>query len=132
MLPGKMFSNMNYSKEQVRNALKSSWSQETCHIPLKEKWNKENPVIGQYAVSTLIIQDYFGGKIIHDKKNKHYWNEFEDGTIMDATRHQFPINTSFQKDEYIEREKLFNPKARTKERYEILKQRVKKYLKSLK
>lgn len=112
---------------ELREKLRKSWSKETCHIPLQETWTKEKPETGQCVVTVLVIQDYLGGVIAHDIKNKHYWNIINNKKI-DLTQNQFPPNTIFNNDEIIKRKSLFskNPKAKTKERYELLLKNFKK------
>lgn len=108
----------------LEKILKKSWSKETCHLPLQDRWNTGQPEIGQCAVTVLVIQDYFGGKIAHDIKNKHYWN-IVDGVEIDITRKQFPRDTIFTIDEFVNRESLFSIKAKTRERYEMLLDNIK-------
>ena len=48
---------------QLKQILIQSWNLETCSPRLREKWNEENPSIGQCAITALIVNDFFGGKI---------------------------------------------------------------------
>ena len=49
---------------QLKQILIQSWNLETCSPRLREKWNEENPSIGQCAITALIVNDFFGGKIM--------------------------------------------------------------------
>ena len=84
--------------------------------------------MGQCVVTTLLVLDYFGGEIIHDIKNKHYWNRLDDSNKIDLTQHQFPTGTIFNADEVIERNSLFPSHTKTEERYMLLKRNVEKFL----
>lgn len=119
----------------LQEALETSWSKKTSSTPLV--WTPQNPTFGQCAVTTLIVQDYFGGNLIRAEVNEpgcssHYWNQLPDGTEIDLTKDQF--SKDFY--EYI---KKYSPKeTRTREyvlsypatvkRYKLLKQRVEEYL----
>ena len=116
--------------EKLTKVIRASWSKETCHIPLRNKWTKEQPEIGQCAATVLVIQDFLGGEIIHDKKNKHYWNQLNNRDMIDFTRSQFPEDTEFHADEILTRENLFQPHAQTRERYIILKKEIAKKIKN--
>jgi hypothetical protein len=123
----------------LEKALQSSWGSKTSSEPFK--WTKENKTLGQCAVTSLIIQDYLGGEIVwanaklpDGREISHYFNNI-DGVEKDFTRKQFPqgttissgiprINQSTSTREYI----LSFPV--TKLRYNILKERVDKYLRT--
>ena len=49
--------------EKLKEILQACWSKETCYPKQKENWNKNNPSLGQCAVTSLIVNDYFGVKI---------------------------------------------------------------------
>lgn len=76
--------------EEIKELLTLSWSYETCSPGLKKEWNKENPSLGQCAVTSLIVNDFFGGKIMKcmTLSGSHYYNLI-DGKIVDLTVEQF-------------------------------------------
>jgi hypothetical protein len=121
---------MKVKLESLELALRKSWSKETCYPKLQEKWSHENPSLGQCAVTALIIQDYFGGDLLYCKHRNHYWNRLPNGKEVDLTRDQFPENVIVCLDEIKSREYVLESEsardARTKERYRILKQRVRR------
>ena len=51
-------------KSEVYNIISKSWSKDTCVPSLKDDWNKENSALGQCAITTLIVNDFLGGKIM--------------------------------------------------------------------
>ncbi|MFH1065935.1 MAG: hypothetical protein V1734_05515 [Nanoarchaeota archaeon] len=119
------------------NILLKSWDKETSSDP--DNWTTENPAWGQCAVTALIVNDYFGGKLVWanammpDGKNiSHYFNSI-DGKEMDFTLRQFPEGTVVH--EGMDKTKgflttrdyviSFEP---TRIRYEKLKEKVKNAL----
>lgn len=80
--------------EQLLLALRESWSMATTEEP--ENWTPENPSRGQCGISSLIVNDYLGGKLVLWKVfvddrhvGFHYSNELPDGTAVDVTADQF-------------------------------------------
>jgi len=60
--------------EHLKKILIESWCKETCYSPDEDKWSANNPAFGQCLVTSLIVQDYFGGVLCYCKHQKHYWN----------------------------------------------------------
>ena len=75
-------------------ALQESWSATTGYES-DENWSPENPARGQCVVSSLVVQDYFGGDIVRyavtgdGVDETHYFNVLDDGTVLDTTRSQY-------------------------------------------
>lgn len=122
-----------YSLKEVLAALESSWSQYTAFSAAD--WTPENPARGQCVVSSLIIQDIFGGELQKTKVSQnnatesHYRNILPDGTMVDATRSQYPDSQIFEIADInlgsypMLREKLF-AEANTDKRYKLLRTSV--------
>jgi len=120
---------------KLEEAIRKSWSKETSSDP--EKWAYENPAWGQCAVTALLVNDYLGGDIVwaeaklpDGKGISHYFNRIE-GREIDLTRRQFPEGTIIpagieKKKEYDSTREyvLLAPGSTTRQRYEILKERV--------
>lgn len=81
----------------LRGAIERSWCADTSHEP--DKWSSENPAGGQCVPTSLVVQDFFGGKIIRLDLSKsssprlaeirsHYFNEI-DGKRIDFSAEQF-------------------------------------------
>lgn len=110
--------------ETLKQILLKCWSQKTCYPSMQKAWNQANPSIGQCAITSLLVQKYFGGQI---KKCtigsiSHYYNEIS-GTVIDLTKEQF--NKSIEYKEPLIKTKddiLSNPD--TKNRYELLIQKM--------
>lgn len=107
--------------QELQSNLKKSWSKETCYEPQRSMWSKDNPSLGQCFVTTLIVNDYFGGEILKAKSSSgisHYWNRLN-GEDVDFTRSQFSNDEIFSEIVIVAREDL-----EENERYEALKARV--------
>lgn len=129
----------------LEEALAQSWSRETSSDP--EKWTAENPAWGQCAVTAAIVNDYLGGKVVwaeaqlpNGTKISHYFNRISsDGEksldrFVDFTSRQFPNGTIIplgieKKKEFTSTREYILSYPKTAERYELLKDRVKKILK---
>ena len=119
--------------KNIIEALEKSWSAETSYDP--NNWSIENPARGQCAVSSLMMQDFFGGEIVrfaaesNGVHEKHYANIIE-GVMIDVTRSQYPdtavlvISNPDLGNFSSLRERMLSDDD-TKRRYELLKKRVK-------
>ena len=124
--------------KDLKKALEKSWSKKTSFDP--NNWTPENPAWGQCAVTALIVQDYFGGslkKALFDTidngkavRISHYWNRLPNDSEIDLTENQFPegIIRNIPRGVIRDRKYVLSYPITVK-RYEILKQRVEKYLK---
>ena len=76
--------------EQLKRFLFCKWNRETCSPGLKDSWSEENPSLGQCAITALIVNDFFGGKIMRciASSGSHYYYLI-DGNIVDLTVQQF-------------------------------------------
>lgn len=127
---------MNPSLENILEALRNSWGEDTAQNPVEGAGISS----GQCCVSSMIIQDYFGGELLRAEMSTfgnltvqkpdvivHYWNELPGGVWLDSTRDQFnynwiPISIVKRPKEYLWK---FED---TMNRYDILNKRVKEYL----
>lgn len=77
--------------DQLRAALKKAWSRETSADP--DRWHPGNPSWGQCAVTSLVVQDYFGGALCRGTSTKangsHYWVAHPKEGVLDMTIQQF-------------------------------------------
>ena len=99
-----------------------------------ELWSAENPLWGHCAVVSLVAQDLFGGTLVRqslenvpglEHLRSHYSNRLPDGTEVDFTLEQFAgmLRTGLPKEERTRERVLAHPD--TRERYELLKTRLK-------
>lgn len=97
------------------------WSRETAY---KNKWDIDNPSLGQCAVTALLFQDYFGGEIYKIKVNNisHYFNVLDD-KIYDITSNQFKETTLSYDDKELKKRNDILSHPDTLKRYELLKEK---------
>lgn len=75
---------------ELKEFLIDSWTKETCSPGLKDEWSEDNPSLGQCAITALIVNDFFGGKIMRcmASSGSHYYNLIDD-ELIDLTVEQF-------------------------------------------
>ena len=127
---------MEITKLTLQTALVHSWSRQTSSTP--EEWSKANKSRGQCVPSSLVVQDYFGGElqklitVFNGKKESHYRNILDDGSVLDVCRSQYPADQILHidiidlKDFISVRQKLLSDQS-TLRRYLLLKKRIEKY-----
>ena len=115
----------------LKELLEKSWSADTCYPPLKGRWTKDNPSLGQCLVTALVVQDCFGGDLLYCKHSDHYWNMLPDGEV-DLTRGQFQKGTRICLDEVQPRDVALESQIAREnlvlERYLLLKNNIDKTL----
>lgn len=121
------------SLSRLTAALRLSWRADSSFTP--EEWHASNPARGQCLVSSLVVQDYYGGDLRRYRvlgqniKETHYCNILIDGTIIDTTGSQYndPVVLTVDPialDGFISaREKRLSD-DNTRAQYELLKDRV--------
>ena len=124
--PSKLLSKKEF--EKIEKALAHAWCKETATFGNEDKqWSSQNPAYGQCMVSSIIINDLFGGKLVYDKVNHHYWNELPDDTWQDFTRRQYKNKVDFIVNRYKTKDDVLSDeyaiKHNAKGRYELLKQK---------
>ena len=93
---------------KLKQLLIQSWNLETCSPGLRDKWSEENPSLGQCAITALIVNDFFGGKIMRCMASS--------GSPVEQFLGEIP---QYENGEERTREYLLNNKD-TKNRYEKL------------
>ena len=109
--------------EILKTALRERYSKDLCYPKVQDEWNENNKCFGMCAITSLIVNDYFGGDIckIHVEGISHYYNLIEN-EIIDLTSSQFKCEIDYKDYETIERDKILTDN--TKERYQMLKERL--------
>lgn len=113
--------------ENIQNLLLTCYSKDLCYPKAQKNWNENNKSFGMCAITSLIINDYFGGSICKIKVDgiSHYFNLIENN-IIDLTKTQFNHQIEYKDYQIIDREIILN--SDTKNRYNILKTRLIKKL----
>ena len=114
-------------RADLYDSLVASWDADT--VRKGDDWNEKVPSLNQCCVTALVVQNYLGGDLLRCKMSdgdSHYWNRLPDKHEIDWTREQFSHISArplWQKTEVRNRKKILSYKS-TRERYEILKNRV--------
>ena len=114
--------------DELQMILELSWNYDTCSPELKSVYDNSNPSLGQCAVTALIVNDCFGGKIMRTMTStgSHYYN-MVGGAIIDMTSNQFNSEIiNYKNGEERTREYLLTNDD-TRNRYLLLSERVKNY-----
>jgi hypothetical protein len=97
------------SLQRVEEAIRRSWSVETCDPTDVPSWTPANPARGQCAVTTLVIHDLLGGQMLEaevhfpdgSRQGFHYWNRLA-GLDLDLTVEQFARDERVQEPKVID------------------------------
>ncbi len=109
---------------KLSNMLENSWDKNTSACP--DLWTTNNPARGQCVVTSLIVQDMYGGDILVTKTDlgeSHFYNRLPNGTVLDLTRKQYPLCKEFSTPRKRRRNDLLRWKS-VMERYKLLKVRM--------
>jgi hypothetical protein len=112
---------------ELKQLLIQSWDIETCSPGLRDKLTEEKPSLGQCAITTLIVNDFFGGKIMRCMASSgiHYYNIIDD-ELVDLTVEQFLGEIpQYEHGEEITRDYLLSNED-TKKRYILLNNNLQK------
>jgi hypothetical protein len=99
------------SLSEIEQAIRASWSLETCDPVDVADWSPVNPARGQCAVTALVVQDLLGGALLlaevrnadGPRQGVHYWNRLAGGLEVDLTREQFTPTEVVQAPEVVDR-----------------------------
>lgn len=85
-----------YLLTDIEQALRASWSAETCAPEYRDRWNPGNPARDQCGVTAMVLNDLLGGELIRGevhvdgvRTDYHWWNRLGAGVDIDLTREQF-------------------------------------------
>lgn len=131
---------MSTSLQTLAKTFQSSWSVDTARTP--SEWSESNSARGQCIISSLIVQDYFGGELVRFKvtgeniDETHFCNLLDGDVLIDTTvsQYQTPVSQT-RKPEKLDgytstRERLLADDD-TLRRYDLLKSHVDAQLASL-
>lgn len=109
--------------KNIQKVLLECYSKDLCYPKVQCDWNENNRCFGMCAITSLIINDYFGGDIckIYVDGIIHYFNLIENN-IVDLTKDQFNHEMDYKDYKIMDREKILTDD--TKNRYITLKARL--------
>ena len=113
--------------KNIEKLLLECYSKDLCYSKVQNDWNESNKWLGMCAITSLTINDYFGGDLckIYVDGISHYFNLIEN-KIIDLTANQFNHDIEYKDYQIIDRENILTND--TKKRYNILKARLTKAL----
>lgn len=114
--------------KKLIKAIKDSWTPETSGAT---DWDYDDWIdavnyksTGQCVVTSLLIQELFGGDLLYSDNPYHVWNKLPDGTELDLTVDQFgPDFEGCSKPVIMQREYALKDQNR-EPRYNMLKESV--------
>ncbi|MBK3557775.1 hypothetical protein JHN55_14810 [Streptomyces sp. MBT56] len=113
----------------IEQALRSSWSAETCTPEYRDRWTPDNPARDQCGVTAMVLNDLLGGELVRGevrvdgvRTDFHWWNRLGMGIEVDLTREQFGPEEVVVDGEVVVRPPGELP--RLQEEYALLRDRV--------
>ena len=96
-------------------------------------WTSKCPELNQCAVTSMLVQDYFGGRLLRcecDDGVSHYWNLLPGEEQWDLTRGQFEYSgvTPLRDTMIIRSREYLDGNRKTVKRYKVLKKRFERIL----
>jgi len=114
-------------------ALSDIWCADTCAPRMRDRWTPENRTLGQCSITAFLAQDIFGGEVrgvLREGGNYHCYNVVGD-CVFDLTSEQFGDEKLDYSDNPVQTREVHFAKAEKKERYEYLRDSLKKYLENV-
>ncbi len=109
--------------DTLSKKLYQCYSKELCYPKIRDEWNENKKYFGMCAITSLIVNDYFGGEIckIYVNEFSHYFNLINN-KIIDLTAKQFENKIGYSNYKIVKREDVLTKD--TQQRYNLLKQRL--------
>ena len=113
--------------DNMQKVLLECYSKDLCYSKVQDFWDDNNKCLSMCAITSLIINDYFGGNIckIYVAGISHYFN-LVDEEIIDLTSSQFNHEIDYKDYQIVDRQEILIDD--TKNRYYILKSKLIKSL----
>lgn len=113
--------------KNIKEILLHCYSKDLCYPKIQKQWNENNKCFGMCAITSLIINDYFGGYIckIYVDGISHYFNLIE-GKTVDLTSSQFMHDIDYSNYQVVDRKNMLNKD--TLDRYNNLKGKLVRYI----
>lgn len=124
-----------WSLETLDQAFRAGWAADTCSPDdlARAGWGSDNPAWGQCDITSLIVNDIFGGELVvgevHFNGNRHgfhWWNRLSSGVELDLTREQFRRGQAVIAARVVRRPP--GPLPRRWDEYLLLRERVARHL----
>ena len=112
----------------LQELLNDCYTKKLWYPKVSQNWSENNRCYGMCAITALIVNDYFCGKLgkIYVENISHYFNIIND-KVVDFTVSQFGHEVNYSNYELVDRDMLLQSEN-TKLRYQILKSQLEKLL----
>ena len=112
----------------LQELLNRCYTKELCYPKVSQNWSANNKFYGMCAITALILNDYFSGKLgkIYVEDISHYFNIIND-KVVDFTSSQFRYEVNYSNYELVDRHIMLQ-NENTKLRYQMLKSQLEKLL----
>ncbi len=110
--------------------LENIWTKDTCAPRFRIDWSEDNKTLGQCSITAFAMQDIYGGKVYGIDRGGgtvHCFNDV-DGCVFDLTSEQFKGEKLDYTDCSEQLREVHFAKEEKRQRYEFLKERLKKEL----
>ncbi|MBG0857652.1 hypothetical protein I2W78_38845 [Streptomyces spinoverrucosus] len=114
----------------IEQAVRNSWSAETCTPEFRSRWSPDNPARDQCGVTAMVLNDLLGGELLRgevhvngERVDYHWWNRLGMGIEIDLTREQFRPEEVVTEGVVVPRPPITEWR-RLREEYELLRDRV--------
>ena len=110
--------------------LRDCWCAETCAPRMRDRWTKENLTLGQCSITSFLMQDRFGGKVLGiplKSGDLHCYNVVEANGreyMFDLTSGQLGEEVPFYEKGTLQTREAHLKKTEKKERYEVLRSKL--------
>lgn len=112
------------------DALRHVWCEYSCAPRMRDKWNEENPTLGQCSITAFLAQDIFGGKVygIERPDGSYHCYNIVNGWTFDLTSEQFGGEALSYEDNPEQFREVHFAKTEKRGRYEYLRAELLKFL----
>lgn len=108
---------------EIEDAIRASWGPDTADED--DGWTPDNPSRGQCDVTSLVLNDLFGGELLAadvfrngERVEAHMWNRLPGGVEVDLTRDQFESGEEIGEPSVRRRPERFDPEHPRYHRYQ--------------
>lgn len=123
---------MKVDISRLERALRMCWDETTCTPQERNYWSPRRPSGYQSDATSLVVQDYLGGRIAINHYTNHHWNVLPHGGQIDFAPVPYLKTASLFYNELVYKGELMGRTKSTQEvlgeRYLTLRERVKNFM----
>lgn len=121
--------NRKVNPNWLYTTLLNIWCEYSCTPRLRNLWTPDNPTLGQCSITSFLVQDIFGGKVLGiflPEGNYHCFNQVQN-VIFDLTSEQFADEVLNYEDCEEQSRELHFARREKLERYSYLASELQKF-----